>query len=69
MATPRKARLFVPCEVCDTPFEQRNTRGRFCSPKCRAAAWQAARKDREGRLKGIVKLLAKEAGLRAEDFA
>jgi endogenous inhibitor of DNA gyrase (YacG/DUF329 family) len=44
MATPKKARLLIPCEACGTPFEQRNARGRFCSGKCRAAAWQANRK-------------------------
>lgn len=69
MATPRKARVLIPCQGCRTPFEQRNTRGRFCSDRCRAAAWQAARKQREDRLKGMVKVLAKEAGLTADDFA
>ena len=59
----------MPCEHCGAEFAPKTARGRFCSGKCRAAAWQAARKDREGRLKGLVKVLAKEAGLRAEDFA
>jgi hypothetical protein len=69
MATPRKARPLIPCEACTTPFEQRNSRGRFCSGKCRAAAWQRKREDREARLRERVKALAKDLGLTAEDFA
>ncbi len=38
---------------------------RFRSDKCRKAAWTATR---EARLRGLVKVLAKEAGLAAEDF-
>ncbi len=56
------------CAHCDKEFAPKYQRGRYCSSRCRAAAWQAARKDRETRLKGLVKVLAKEAGLRAEDF-
>ncbi len=41
MTTPRNARLLIPCEGCGTLCEQRNSRRRFCSGKCRAAAWQA----------------------------
>jgi hypothetical protein len=37
--------------------------------ECRAASWQASRAKREDRLRGLVKVLAKEAGLTAEDFA
>jgi hypothetical protein len=69
MATPRKARAIIPCEECGTACEQRNTRRRFCNAKCRAAAWQRKREDRESRLREGIKVLAKEAGLRAEDFA
>jgi hypothetical protein len=32
------------CEHCDGDFTPRNIRGRFCSAKCRKAAWQASRK-------------------------
>lgn len=57
------------CAHCEAEFTPKNTRGRFCSAKCRAAAWQAKRAERESRLKGLVKVLAKEAGLTAEDLA
>jgi len=57
------------CAHCQAYFTPTNIRGRFCSPRCRAAAWQAARKNQESRLRGLVKLLAKEAGLTPEDFA
>ncbi len=29
------------CEECRTPIQPKHPRGRFCSSKCRAAAWQA----------------------------
>jgi len=65
MATPRKARLFVPCEVCDTPFEQRNSRGRFCSGKCRAAAWQRKRSEDLALVEeDLTRTLARVRGLR-----
>ena len=35
------------CQHCGGEFEAKNTRGRFCSSKCRAAAWR----DREQRAK------------------
>jgi hypothetical protein len=57
------------CAHCDAEFTPKNVRRRFCSAKCRAAAWQANRTERENRLRGLVKVLAKEAGLTAEDFA
>ena len=56
------------CEHCEGDFAAKNSRGRFCSAKCRKAAWQRKREDREDRLKGLVKVLAKETGLTAEDF-
>jgi len=59
----------VTCEHCHGEFSPKNTRGRFCSARCRKAAWQANREAREHRLRGMVKVLAKEAGLTAEDFA
>lgn len=59
----------VACEHCGANFEPKNSRGRFCSAKCRKAGWQHRRDERERRLKGLVRVLAKEAGLTAEDFA
>jgi len=56
------------CAHCEAEFKPKTTRRRFCSAKCRAAAWQRRRELRETRLKGLVKVLAKEAGLTAEDF-
>jgi hypothetical protein len=57
------------CAHCGVEFKVRSQPRRFCSAKCRAAAWQAARKGKEDRLRGLVKTLAKEAGLTPEDFA
>lgn len=33
----------IACAHCGTKFEPKNSRGRFCGAKCRAAAWQANR--------------------------
>jgi predicted nucleic acid-binding Zn ribbon protein len=57
------------CEACGVDFTPKNSRGRFCSAKCRRAAWQRKREDRESRLRALVKLLAREAGLSPDDFA
>ena len=57
------------CDYCEADFDAKTTRRRFCSAKCRKAAWQRKRENRESRLRGLLKVLAKEAGLRAEDFA
>ncbi|MGD0267236.1 MAG: hypothetical protein ABSD47_20155 [Candidatus Methylomirabilota bacterium] len=56
------------CEHCDGDFAPKNIRGRFCSAKCRKAAWQRKGEDRESRMRELVKVLAREAGLRPEDF-
>ncbi len=57
------------CAHCETDFTPKHSRRRFCSPKCRAAAWQAARKSRDSRVRDLVKLLGKTAGLTPDDFA
>jgi hypothetical protein len=57
------------CAHCEAEFTPKNVRGRFCSGKCRAAAWQRKREDRENRMRELVTVLAWEAGLRSEDFA
>jgi hypothetical protein len=57
------------CAYREAEFTPKNVRRLFCSGKCRAAAWQRKREEREHRLRGLVKVLAKEAGLRAADFA
>ena len=57
------------CAHCEADFEPKTSRGRFCSAKCRKAAWQRKREDREARLRDRVKMLAKDLGLRPEDFA
>ena len=56
------------CANCDADFTPKNSRGRFCSAKCRAAAWQAQRAKREERLMGLVKMLAREAGVTPDDL-
>mgnify|MGYP000864035555 CR=1 FL=1 len=65
----RLRRREMSCEHCGAFFTPKHPRGRYCSAKCRKAAWQAKRGQREARLRGLVKVLAKEAGLTAEDFA
>ena len=57
------------CAHCDAEFTPKRSTGKFCSARCRSAAWQANRAKREDRLRGLVRVLAKEAGLTAEDFA
>lgn len=57
------------CEHCEADFNPKNIRGRFCSAKCRKAAWQRNRVDRESRMRERIKALAKDLGLRPEDLA
>jgi hypothetical protein len=38
------------CAYCDQEFEPKTTRRRFCSNRCRAAAWQRKREDALARL-------------------
>ncbi len=38
------------CEHCEADFTPKNIRGRFCSAKCRKAAWQANREHTLARL-------------------
>ncbi len=59
---------FALCEHCRTEFPQKTSR-RFCSDRCRMAAWQCKRQAREDHLRGLVKVLAKAAGLTPEDLA
>jgi hypothetical protein len=33
------------CTHCETEFTPKRTTGKFCSAKCRAAAWQRKRHD------------------------
>ena len=40
--TPGEA-LPMPCAHCEAEFTPKRTTGRFCSAKCRTAAWQARR--------------------------
>jgi len=57
------------CEHCQAELPESTQRRRFCNSRCRAGAWQRQRQAREERLRELVKVLAKEAGLRAEDLA
>jgi hypothetical protein len=34
------------CSHCDAEFTPKHPHGRFCSSKCRAAAWQRKREDK-----------------------
>jgi predicted nucleic acid-binding Zn ribbon protein len=59
------------CEVCGTAFTPGHPRGRFCSGKCRSTAWWARRfkdPEQERRVRELVRLLAREVGLRLEDL-
>ena len=56
------------CEHCGGDFSPQTIRGRLCSAKCRKAAWQRAREDRESRLRERVKALAKDLGLSPQDL-
>ena len=56
------------CAHCGSSFVAKTVRRQYCSDKCRAAAWQQKREDREGRLLERVKALAKDVGLTAEDL-
>ena len=38
------------CAHCEAEFTPKNVRGRFCSDKCRAAAWQAYREHALARI-------------------
>jgi len=57
------------CEHCRAELPESTQRRLFCNAKCRAAAWQAAKRNQDARLRELVKVLAKEAGLGPEDFA
>ncbi len=57
------------CQHCDAIFEAKTVRRQFCSAKCRKAAWQRKRADRESRQRELIKALAKAKGMTAEDFA
>jgi len=50
------------CEHCRAELPGSTQRRRFGDARFRAAAWQAARRDREGRLRDLVRRPAKEAG-------
>ncbi len=56
------------CEHCGAELPESTQRRRFCNATCRAAAWQAARKDRETALQEAIKALVKRAGMKADDF-
>jgi len=56
------------CQHCEAEFTPKQSTGEYCSTRCRCAAWQRKREERESRLRGLVKVLAKETGLTAEDF-
>jgi predicted nucleic acid-binding Zn ribbon protein len=59
----------IACRHCGRTFEAKTARREFCSDRCRVAAWHRKRDERETRLRGLIKVLAKEAGVGAEDFA
>ena len=61
--------MLLRCAHCEAEFTPKNVRGRFCSSKCRSASWQRKQEDRESRMRELINVLAREEGLRSEDFA
>ncbi len=59
----------MPCEHCGAEFSPKRPWGRYCSKACRYAGQAARRREQGAALRRLVKVLAKKAGLRAEDFA
>jgi len=57
------------CAFCDCEFTPKRPTGKYCSTKCRCAAWKVRRDARDERLRHLVKILAKTAGVAAEDLA
>ena len=57
------------CAHCDREFEPKRPWGKFCSKSCRWAGQAARRRDQAAKLRELVKVLAKKAGLGPEDFA
>jgi len=58
----------MPCAFCDREYALKRRTGKYCSTKCRCAAWTARREAWDDRLRGVFKVLTKEAGLTAEDL-
>lgn len=46
------------CQLCQVAFEARKPTARFCSSRCRSAAWQRertrAQAEREGRIRALL---------------
>lgn len=55
------------CKACKRDFEGRADAD-HCSDKCRARAARERKKEQARRLRDLAVRLAKEAGLRPEDF-
>lgn len=49
------------CESCGTAFEPRHPKARFCSDKCRAAAWKQGRVKVQAGRDWRVRMLLEEA--------
>ena len=56
------------CANCDAEFTPKRPWARFCSKRCRWAARAVRRQAHDAKLRELVKVLAKAAGLGAEDF-
>ena len=57
------------CAHCGQESPAKTVRRQYCSAKCRAAAWQRRREDRDSRLRERVEALAKDLGLTPEGVA
>ena len=58
------------CAHCDTEFTPKRTTGKFCSAKCRSAAWQQKRHDElAGLEEQLTRALARVHGLRRSSKA
>ena len=58
------------CAHCEAEFTPKNVRGRFCSGRCRSAAWQEHRQADLAQLEeSLVRTLARVRGLRRSSKA
>ena len=55
------------CEHCRAEFQRKTIRRRFCSDRCRKAAWQRQRETESAEVRELARRLALRVGLRVED--
>lgn len=48
------------CRGCGTEFEPKHPKGRYCSDRCRLAAWKQGKAQAQADREGRVRMLAEE---------